>query len=150
MTDRMPFSPFSFRNMWVLLLPLMLLGSPLATQAGQRGADTQVTAAGEPAETDPDRRANWSLGLGIGSLLGAGGTIVLALACFGSCALWMLLLPSMLFFGAGLAAVLLGVSALQLFRRADRKRGRWKAILGLGLGAPAAIYGIIAIISLFR
>jgi hypothetical protein len=102
--------------------------------------DGQVS---QQAEVQDENLANWALGLGIASLAGPPLVIWLALACFGTCAPIVLIWPSLLVLGIGIASTIVGFKALKRLRASGASRGKGKAIFGIVaglLGGAAGLY----------
>ena len=139
-------------NCWAkwFLLVVMLMASPAL-----KAAEFHPSHAVKKAVTHSEKSATSqnlelvSFIAGLMAVVGAGATIILALSCFGGCALAVLLIPAILFTIAGLTAVVTGIMALRLRRKEGKPRRRlWMSVVGVAIGAAATIYGIIAMISL--
>ncbi len=133
-------------------LILLICGMP--PQLSAIGPDHASRSQQEP-EKDGADDANTleltSMIAGFASVGAAVATIILALACFGGCALAVLLVPAILFTAAGITAVITGIMALRKRRELGLpKKRRWRSIVGLIAGAASTIYGVIALISLTR
>ncbi|GAB4420500.1 MAG: hypothetical protein OHK0039_34150 [Bacteroidia bacterium] len=133
-----------------LLLSLMLVVASLpATQAAQHQVPSSKCAAGVSAPAmSPHGEALWALGAGLFGLLGAGATILIALACFGGCPAWVVLLPVILFTAAGVAAVVLGIGALARREEKPHPGLVWKAIVGLVTGLASGGFGLYALVAM--
>lgn len=133
---------------------LILLFGAMPSHLSALGPD-QTSGSQQQPEKDGADEVNTleltSMIAGFASVGAAVATIILALACFGGCALAVLLVPAILFTAAGITAMITGTLALRKRRELGlAKKKRWRSIVGLIAGAASTIYGFIALVSLSR
>lgn len=133
---------------------LILLICAIPSQLSALGPDRSSRSQKQPEKDGADEINTLELTsmiAGFSSVGAAVATIILALACFGGCALAVLLVPAILFTGAGITAVITGILALRKRRELGLpNKRRWRSLSGLIAGAASTVYGVIALISLNR